>query len=294
MDGRPTRHFTAALNLLPTALALSLAIAAGWPSAAAAERAESLYHRALGLDEMRAIPLLLRANRLAPRNKQIIYRLGFLYQKMSRLTEAERYYEATLRLDPCHLKALNNLGGLRLDQRRDREATGFYLRAVRCKGSYYLPYYNLAGLYLEGGAVGQAAEMYAESLRRNPKHAASHHNLGIALERLAKTDAAGAAGLRARALVHLRRACELEPKNALNYFNYGRLLFNMNRMGEVEAPLRRAISLAPGDSHLIGRALAMIAQIPPPEAVKTPPAAPKAEVRKEPATVEREGAKSAP
>ena len=264
------------------------------PAGLGAERAEDLYHRALRLDELRAIPLLLRAQALAPKNRQIAYRLGFLYQKMSRLTQAEAYYQTTLRLDACHIKALNNLGGLRLDQGRTLEAQAFYLRAVRCRGSYFLPYYNLAGLLLEAGEVARAAEMYVEALKRNPKHPASHHNLGITYERMARQDPVKAGELRRRAANHLQAACNLEPKNALNFFNYGRLLFNLNRLGEVEVPLRRAIALSAGDSRLIGRALAMLAQLPRPDAKKEPGPYKEPDAKKEPGASKEPNAKKEP
>ncbi len=233
------------------------------PARLHAESAASLYNRAQGLDELRAIPLLLRAHALSPKDERITYRLGFLYQKMSRLTEAERFYGLTIGLKACHIRALNNLGGLRLDQRRDSEARELYMRAVRCKGSYYLPYYNLAGMHLEAGELSEAVSMYRAALSRRPKHPASHHNLGITYEKLARTSKERADELRELAVTHLRTACELEPKNVLNHFNYGRLLFNLNRLREAEVPLRRAVALAEGDSQLRGRALSMLAQIPP-------------------------------
>lgn len=236
------------------------------------KRVDSLYYKAVGLDELRAIPLLLRAHKIAPRDRRVTYRLGFVYQKMSRLTQAEDYYQKTLAIDKCHVKALNNLGGLRLDQRRDGEAKALYLRAVRCRGKYYLPYYNLGGMLLAEGEAARAAALYEQALKRSPKHASSHHNLAIAYEKMSSSaKEPERTRLREKAREHFGRACDLDPKDALNFFNYGRILFNHGMHVEAEPVLRRAVSLSSSDSRLRGRALRMIAHLKKEEPKKAEP-----------------------
>ena len=78
--------------------------------------ADALYESSLKQDDVQAIRTLLRAQKSAPRDERISYRIGFLFHKMNRRPEAREAYERTIAIDGCHVRALNNVGNILKDQ----------------------------------------------------------------------------------------------------------------------------------------------------------------------------------
>jgi Flp pilus assembly protein TadD len=64
-------------------------------------------------------------------------------------------------------------------------------------------------------------------------------------ERMRLGHAARKAGRTAEALAHYRSALDAEPDSAEANSVYGLMLLQLGRAGEAEAPLRRAVEIAP-------------------------------------------------
>ena len=74
--------------------------------------------------------------------------------------------------------------------------------------------------------------------------------LNPASERLQLGHAARRAGRTSEALDHYRSAIEQEPGSAEAHSVYGLMLLQLGRAGEAEAPLRKAVEIAPGHAAL--------------------------------------------
>lgn len=195
-----------------------------------------LYRAALKTDDMRALKLLLRSWKLNSRNYRTAYLAGYIYHKMNRRKEAEKWYRSALRLRRCHYKALNNLGNIQLDLNRAREAERYYRRAIRCNRRFYASYYNLANLENSRNRRKRAVWYYKRTLRLNPRHYRSRHNLGVIYEALAYE----ARGRRKKAYLraaywNLKKALALKPRDALCWYSLAGFYY---RQGERKKAVR--------------------------------------------------------
>jgi tetratricopeptide (TPR) repeat protein len=98
----------------------------------------------------------------------------------------------------------------------------------------------VALLYLQGGDAERAASHFRESIRLNPKVAATHYNLGLALSMQRKLDEAAAA---------FRDTVALDPDHADAHNNLGALLHVAGRLEEATTQYRRAIALKPDNAE---------------------------------------------
>ncbi|MGA2191533.1 MAG: sulfotransferase [Steroidobacteraceae bacterium] len=92
----------------------------------------------------------------------------------------------------------------------------------------------LGGRLFDSGHPGQAADQFRQALSITPESAAAHGNLGNALRRLGRLDAAEAS---------YRQAMALDPKAADAPYNLAVVLKLQNRTAEAEALCRRALEL---------------------------------------------------
>lgn len=209
--------------------------------------AKKLYDRALKADDVRAIELLARAHALEPENARITYRMGFLYHKMNRTVEAEKYYGRTIELDRCHERALNNLGSI-YAARDAGLAAETYRKALQCAPRSVPSAYNLANLLAAEGNTAEAEKLYGKALSIDPHHFRSHHNLGILYLNRGDKDSL------AKADVHLERARAINPSDPLVLYNAAlvkkhlgrkdlalRLLDSADRLCENRMSLRKKI-----------------------------------------------------
>jgi tetratricopeptide (TPR) repeat protein len=101
----------------------------------------------------------------------------------------------------------------------------------------------------KGGQLDEAVAEYRWILDRFPDHADVNHYLGMAEQQRGDSH---------RALALIRKAIELEPRNALFHANLGRVLLALEEAGDAAIAFERARKLAPDDAqlvHLHGRAL---------------------------------------
>lgn len=208
--------------------------------------ADALYDQSLEQDDVRAIKTLLRARPLAPRDERITYRIGFLFHKMNRRPEARSAYEDTIALQKCHTRALNNLGNILTDQGDRDAAIARYKQAIQCDDGFSVAHYNLANLYRENDELTAAVKHYDAALATNPDHFRSHHNLGLIYLRLAQAktdDAVARKKYGDLAETHFGRACELNPKDAVNFYNRGRLYEMYEDRARAVSDYKRSLSL---------------------------------------------------
>lgn len=226
-----------------------------------AGEADDLYKTALEQDDARALKTLFDARKLAPKDARIHYRIGYLYHKMNRRPEARQSYEETIVLRPCHTRALNNVGNILYDQGDREGAVDAYRKAIACDGDFFSAHYNLANLYRKEDRLDDAERHYLKAIASHSDHYRSHHNLGLIYLRRAKSelgDEASAADVRKnedfrRALQHFDRACKLNVRDPLNFYNRGRAHALAEDYQRGVSDYKRALSLIQRESAFKNR-----------------------------------------
>ena len=196
-------------------------------------RAEELKGRG-ELDQ--AMRLLHRAHTAAPRNADVLAKLGALLMSMSRPADALKCFESLSSLrpeDPApphdRCVALMALG-------RTEEAIAGFDRLLAAHPGFVSAHYNRGASLSALGRMADALASYDRALQLDPKHVLSLNNRGVALQALGRTD---------EAIQSLERAIALDPKCAPAFTNLSNSLRQQNRFDEALACCARALAIDP-------------------------------------------------
>lgn len=155
---------------------------------------------------------------------------------------AEVAAEVEGRLDAqAHARALTNLAKVFGWAGKTQEAHELALRALEAIDDVEA-YHNAAMNSLRLGRTEEAVEYYEQVLKRSPNHAAVLSDMGFALTRLDRFEAAAAA---------LRKSIEAEDSERAR-FNMGALLEKQGRYDEAIAEFHEALRINParGEYHM--------------------------------------------
>lgn len=104
-----------------------------------------------------------------PANAEINLALGNVALAEGNRSAAERYYLATLELDPQHKSALSNLGLVALEQQQPERAVEFFRAALAAAPNEAKTHYLLARALAETGNAQQALNEVEIALRLRPE-----------------------------------------------------------------------------------------------------------------------------
>lgn len=124
------------------------------------------------------VTLYTRTLVISPDSYHIRNNLATIYWKQGRDAEAEREWEASLRLAPRSAIVLNNLGLLRSKQKRYEEAAELLRRAMRLKPNYTDPHINLGALDLELDRPTEAELQFRAAVALSPLNVDARNKLG--------------------------------------------------------------------------------------------------------------------
>jgi predicted TPR repeat methyltransferase len=143
---------------------------------------------------------------LAPHDAKSHYNLGFLYQELGHLGEAEASYRQTLRLNPAYGQAHSNLSVVyqRLGQLEAAEAS--CKNALGINPNYAEAHNNLGSILLELGRLEEAELSLRSALHLDQNYSAAYGNLGITLQK---------SGRKEEALACFQQQLQLDPGNAV-------------------------------------------------------------------------------
>jgi tetratricopeptide (TPR) repeat protein len=119
------------------------------------------------------------------------------------------------------------------------DAIHLYTRILSSKKSDANLLYLLGTAHAQIGQLEQAIKQLNRSVVLDPKNAAAHKNLGVALHILKRSDAA---------LASFDRAIALKPDDAEAYANRGQALRSLARLDDALASFDREIELSPGSA----------------------------------------------
>jgi tetratricopeptide (TPR) repeat protein len=147
-----------------------------------------------------------------------------------------------LAIDPDFAPALLSVGSLEHQLGRHEEAMGHFLRLTTLPSNTtdLAEIIEKAGQFLiDSDDMERAESLYRAAVRAFPTVALFFGGLGYCASKL---------GRKPEALVHARMAVELEPENAVFLCDLGWALIENNLLAEAEVCLKKAISLAPGET----------------------------------------------
>jgi cytochrome c-type biogenesis protein CcmH/NrfG len=164
------------------------------------------------------------------------YYLARAYARAQQADKAIREYEALLRLNPHHAKALNDLGTLWMLLGSNEEAQKFFERALRADPHFARPRANLGRLYVTTKRPYLAAEELARAAEIEPKDAAIWRDLGAAYRATMNFK---------KSLDAYRQATTLAPQNAELWWGMGEAYRGLAESAQSEKAFREALRLNP-------------------------------------------------
>jgi tetratricopeptide (TPR) repeat protein len=158
----------------------------------------------------------IEAYRRAPQDSAVLAnKIGVAYHHMFDITDARKYYEAAIRMNPKYAEAYNNLGAIYHAEKNYKQAQRYYRKAIKLQPNSPLFYSNLGTAYFFQGNAKKGAEAYRQAFTLDPEvfergngskieQGSSTKDLATVNYCLAKTYAQ--AGMNDRALAYLRKA----------------------------------------------------------------------------------------
>lgn len=188
------------------------------------EAAAGLYTRALQIDPIEpdalnllgtlhlqsgdlaaAVPFSAKAVLVDPRSAAAFNNLGLILKAAGQTAAAASCYQKAILIDGQFADAHNNLGVILKSEGHLLRAIDCYRRALDLDPTLGEAFNNLANAYQEIGELHEAVEAYLQAAERMPESDTVHFNVGLLLNRQGRYD---------DALIHLRRALEINPARA--------------------------------------------------------------------------------
>ncbi len=172
------------------------------------------------------------AIRIKPADVEAYVGLGFVYKAEGRLDDAIRAYQRAIELWPDHAEASYGLGNVYLTQKRYDDAIRAYQRAIELKPTHAEAYTNLGAAYYFQGRIEEAVQAYRRLSELHPERPDAYNNLGTAYRTQGRLDDA----IRA-----YQRAIELWPDYAEAHYALGNTYVNLNRLDDAIRAYQRAL-----------------------------------------------------
>jgi tetratricopeptide (TPR) repeat protein len=199
------------ISILTSILALG-ALAQTNSSLSAEQRADILMARKMYREA-------IDVYREGPLDSAIIWnKIGIAYHQMLQMTEAAKYYQQAIKVNPKYAEAINNLGTIYYARKSYRRAIGQYNKALKLAPNSASIYSNLGTAQFARKKYEQASVSYQKALALDPEVFEHRSAYGTLLQErtvgekarfhyyLAKTYAN--AGNTTRALQYIRMALE--------------------------------------------------------------------------------------
>lgn len=206
-------------------------------------------HKALDGQELHeALKLLDQVERYNPDLPEALFLRGHVWLAMGRFAEADEAFRSILARFPNYEAAWHSRGDVAFAQDRFRQALEYYRREDELNPTPQT-WFNIGNAYRRIERPDSAADAFRRALKLNEAYALAHH----ALAELEEDK-----GAFEQALSRAQRALELDPGNVNYMYQTGSLLFQLDRLDDAEAVLRKAVATSPGHYsalYTLGRTL---------------------------------------
>ncbi len=178
---------------------------------------------------------LMRAMNVAPELPYSYTLLGTLYFDQDMLEEAREYFQKSLKIEK-NAPTLTQLGVVQLELDLTEDARASLQEAIEIDPNYEEAYYNLGLTYRED-RPSRAVELFEKAAELDPEYALAHRELGWALSRREGKDA--------EAEYSVRRAVELNDKDAWAHIYLGNILWKRGDLSSAEQSFKNAVEVWP-------------------------------------------------
>lgn len=209
----------------------------------------------LGIQGKNALPAMLKAAQLLPKDAEAHNNLGNALKDQGQLDGAVSSYRQAIALDPQYADAHNNLGLALSALKQYETATASYRRALELKPDDFEMFLNLGVAQSALGQFDAALASYRQALALNPDCAEAYNNMGNAFQALGQFE---------ESIVSYRRALALKPDYALAHNNLGTAQKSSAQIFEAIASYHRALALKPdyAEAHYnLGNTLQRLGQL---------------------------------
>jgi tetratricopeptide (TPR) repeat protein len=223
----------------------------------------------------RAAPPVDRTGHVAadlPASARAHYNYGAVLQQLGRFDEAEKEYQATLRIDPSYMKVYVNMASLLMSKSKLDEAKKYYDRAIQLDPNSGEVHAGYAYLLERLGRADEARAEYENAIRVTPKKSAARlfYTYGAFLDKRGELDGAIAQyqsalevdpnladahselatalltkGDSQKAEAHYLEAARLDPKRADTHSNLGSLLLREGKTSQAIIQYEEALRIDP-------------------------------------------------
>ncbi|OHB67268.1 MAG: hypothetical protein A2V70_12335 [Planctomycetes bacterium RBG_13_63_9] len=172
-----------------------------------------------------------------PHDANTLYRMGLAFANTLQKDTARQWLQEALKINPKHVEAHYELGTLLLLEEQYGSAIKHLDTTLKLEPDHWGACLNIGKAYLAQGRNEQARQMFWRALEIKPELAIAHYNLGnIALREPGGPE---------RAIVHYRKALEVNPRYVPAHVNWGILLFQQGKIDEAIAHYRAALRINP-------------------------------------------------
>ena len=192
------------------------------------------YLRESNLDA--AEPLLLQALSIDANNPDVLRFLGIIFAQRKDYTQALKYLEVAIKVNPQNGIAHSNLGNVLFELGQFEKALNAYDHAIKLAPSYAEAWSNKGNALYELQRYEEALGHHDRAIALNPSYAEAWSNKGNALFELQRYE---------EALGHHDRAIALNPYYAEAWSNKGLVLNHLKDFKNALAHHDKAISLRP-------------------------------------------------
>ncbi|MEN6385181.1 MAG: tetratricopeptide repeat protein [Phycisphaerales bacterium] len=199
--------------------------------------------------------LELRKN---PGDKDVLFDFGLFLLNSGDTANAAEKFHRILELSPQSAPALFYLGEIEYNAGRQKEAVEYYQKAMKYDANMAGPRFRLAQIAYDNKDKEKAFSLLAAELELDVRRPEILEAMGLMMVELEQTDYATHCFL---------RVSELEPVNANNYYNLGKVLAARGEMDDAQQFLDYAIELDPTNYELIKKVMLVYLSVNKPQIV---------------------------
>ena len=176
------------------------------------------------------------ACRVAPNNPALWVQLAQLLTSQQREAELEPALRSGVAANPQNKQLLEILAEYYLNRKRYADGAKTYPKLLELDAEDAKTLLHLGFCMEHTHQLDASVQHYLEAIAKKPNFLEAHVDLAGVLWRLADYEGS---------LEHAKRAVEIDPNHPYAVRIYGTALLHLNRLGEAEAQLRRALELKP-------------------------------------------------
>lgn len=167
---------------------------------------------------------------------------GILALRAGDTNGARAAFEVAIQKNPTKADAYHYLAVVQEQTGQKADAEKNYRKALELDGALEESAINLAAILVEGGKFDEAAALMKKAIAKNPKGAALHVNLGMALSGKGDVDGANKA---------FEEAIKLEPNKGIHLVTHAAHLARNGKKDEAITRLKQAEKISGSDAGVL-------------------------------------------